>query len=221
MISFLIKKNQLDGCIKNAWVGRMKISDLNTATELDPALQFPYKYRAGLMVEENQVAAAITEIDRILAFKVSANFLELQACWMQLYDHWSSVDDIGSLAVTHQMLENDPRMSLLWFWQSLLLLRPVGPIQLLTVDVPFRMCLISFVDLNNLGSVHIDCGKLDLAIDCYMKALDFKHTRAHQGLARVYHLKNQKTTAYDEMTKLIVKAKSNASANGKRSEYCD
>ncbi|MCI41473.1 ethylene-overproduction protein 1-like, partial [Trifolium medium] len=43
-------------------------------------------------------------------------------CWMQLYDNWSSVDDIGSLAVVHQMLENNPGKSILRFRQSLLLL---------------------------------------------------------------------------------------------------
>lgn len=75
--------------------------------------------------------------------------------------------------------------------------------------------------LNNLGSIYVDCGKLDLAADCYMNALDIKHTRAHQGLARVYHLKNQKKAAYNEMTKLIDKARNNASAYEKRSEYCD
>lgn len=75
--------------------------------------------------------------------------------------------------------------------------------------------------LNNLGSVYVDCEKLDLAADCYMNALNIKHTRAHQGLARVYHLKNQRKAAYDEMTKLIEKARNNASAYEKRSEYCD
>jgi len=75
--------------------------------------------------------------------------------------------------------------------------------------------------LNNLGSVYVDCEKLDLAADCYMNALNIKHTRAHQGLARVYHLKNQRKAAYDEMTKLIEKASNNASAYEKRSEYCD
>ncbi|PKI34114.1 hypothetical protein CRG98_045469 [Punica granatum] len=54
-----------------------------------------------------------------------------------------------------------------------------------------------------------------------MNALNIKHTRAHQGLARVYHLKNQTKAAYDEMTKLIEKAQNNASAYEKRSEYCD
>lgn len=43
--------------------------------------------------------------------------------WMQLYEQWSSVDDIGSLAIIHEMLENEPGKSLLEFRQSLLLLR--------------------------------------------------------------------------------------------------
>jgi hypothetical protein len=44
-------------------------------------------------------------------------------CWMQLYQQWSSVDDVGSLAIIHQMLENEPGKSLLEFRLSLLLLR--------------------------------------------------------------------------------------------------
>lgn len=75
--------------------------------------------------------------------------------------------------------------------------------------------------LSNLGSIYVDCGKLDLAADCYLNALNIKHSRAHQGLARVYHLKNQRKAAYEEMTKLIEKAQYNASAYEKRSEYCD
>ncbi|KAL9667787.1 hypothetical protein QQ045_002155 [Rhodiola kirilowii] len=61
--------------------------------------------------------------------------------------------------------------------------------------------------LNNLWSVYVDCGELDLAADCYINALKTGHTRAHQGLARVHFLKNEKAAAYDEMTKLIKKAK--------------
>ncbi|CAN6467446.1 unnamed protein product [Victoria cruziana] len=75
--------------------------------------------------------------------------------------------------------------------------------------------------LNNLGSVYVDCGNLELAANCYINALNIRHTRAHQGLARVYHLKNERKAAYDEMTKLIEKARNNASAYEKRSEYCD
>lgn len=78
-----------------------------------------------------------------------------------------------------------------------------------------------FQALNNLGSVLVDCNKLDQAADYYTSALNIKHTRAHQGLARVYHLKDQRKAAYDEMTKLIEKAQNNASAYEKRAEYCD
>jgi len=69
--------------------------------------------------------------------------------------------------------------------------------------------------------VYVDCGKLDLAADCYINALKIRHTRAHQGLARVHFLKNDRNAAYEEMTKLIEKARNNASAYEKRSEYCD
>lgn len=329
--------------------GRMKIFDLNTATELDPTLSFPYKYRAVALMEEKQIRASITEIDKIIGFKVSPDCLELRAwffialedyqsalrdirallalepnysmfhgkvsadhlvellsrrvqqwsqadCWMQLYNRWSCIDDIGSLAVIHQMLVNDPHKSLLRFRQSLLLLRlncqkaAMRSLRLarnhssseherlvyegwISYDTGHREEALSKAEesialqrsfeafflkayvladtslnpessayviqlleealkcpsdglrkgqaLNNLGSIYVDCGKLDLAADCYMNALDIKHTRAHQGLARVCHLKNQRKAAYNEMTKLIDKARNNASAYEKRSEYCD
>lgn len=69
--------------------------------------------------------------------------------------------------------------------------------------------------------MYVDCGKLDLAADCYISALKIRHTRAHQGLARVHFLKNDRVAAYEEMTKLIEKARNNASAYEKRSEYCE
>ncbi|EPS74171.1 ethylene-overproduction protein 1, partial [Genlisea aurea] len=156
--------------------GKEKMMDLKTATDLNPTLSYPYKYRAVSLMEEETVDAAISEINRIIHFKVSPDCLELRAwfsilsedyegammdiralmtldpdymmfhgmlhgdrlvellnchvqqrsladCWMQLYDRWSSVDDIGSLAVVHHMLANDPGKSLLRFRQSLLLLR--------------------------------------------------------------------------------------------------
>ncbi|CAK9164175.1 unnamed protein product [Ilex paraguariensis] len=157
-------------------LGKKKNLDLDDATKLDPTLPFPYRYRAVALVEDNQIGAAISEINRIIGFKASPECLELRAwffivledyqaalrdlralltldpthmmfhgrlrgdhliellgqriqqwspadCWLQLYDRWSSVDDIGSLAVIHQMLTNDPGKSLLLFRQSLLLLR--------------------------------------------------------------------------------------------------
>lgn len=92
--------------------------------------------------------------------------------------------------------------------------------RILTVQ-NFKLCSVYHQALNNLGSVYVDCGKLDAAADCYINALKIRHTRAHQGLARVHYLRNDKNTAYAEITKLIEKAKNNASAYEKRSEYCD
>ncbi|KAM3287740.1 ethylene-overproduction protein 1 isoform X1 [Capsicum chacoense] len=329
--------------------GNEKMMDLSTATELDPTLSYPYKYRAVSMVEENRIDAAISEINKVIGFKISPDCLELRAwflialedyegalrdvralltldpqyvmfhgklkgdklvellrhtvqqhsqadCWMQLYDRWSSVDDIGSLAVVRHMLANDPGKSLLLFRQSLLLLRlnshraamrslrearnqATSEHERLVYegwilyDTGYREEAISKAEesisiqrsfeayflkayvlsethsdseaslyviklleealrcpsdglrkgqaLSNLASIYVDVGNLDNAIDCYMNALNIKHTRAHQGLARVYHLKNQRKSAYDEMTKLIEKASYNASAYEKRSEYCD
>ncbi|XWS43879.1 hypothetical protein CRYUN_Cryun16bG0142200 [Craigia yunnanensis] len=330
-------------------VGKEKMLDLGMATELDPTLSFPYKYRAVSLLEDNKIGAAISEINEIIGFKISPDCLDLRAwiliamedyegalrdvralltlepsyvmfhgkmhgdhlvellrplvqqwsqadCWMQLYDRWSSVDDIGSLAVVRHMLENDPGKSLLWFRQSLLLLRlncQKAAMQSLwlarnhstseherliyegwiwydtghreealakaeesisiqrsfeafflkayaladsSLDEESSAYVIQLLEealrcpsdglrkgqaLNNLGSVYVDCEKLDLAADCYVNALNIKHTRAHQGLARVFHLKNQRKAAYDEMTKLIEKVRNNASAYEKRSEYCD
>ncbi|KAE8690386.1 Ethylene-overproduction protein 1 [Hibiscus syriacus] len=329
--------------------GKEKMLDLEMATELDPTLSFSYKYRAVKLLENNKIGAAISEISKIISFKVSPDCLELRAwisiamedyeralrdvralltlepnymmfygkmhgdhlvellrpyvqqwsqadCWMQLYDRWSSVDDLGSLAVVHHMLANDPGKSLLWFRQSLLLLRlncqkaAMRSLRLarnhstseherlvyegwilydtghceealakaeesISIQRSFEAFFLKayaladtsldqessayviqlLLDalrcpsdglrkgqaLNNLGSVYVDCEKLDLAADCYMNALNIKHTRAHQGLARVFHLKNQRKAAYDEMTKLIEKARNNASAYEKRSEYSD
>ncbi|KAI9077796.1 hypothetical protein K1719_040282 [Acacia pycnantha] len=330
-------------------VGKEKMADLTSATELDPTLSFPYKYRAVSLLEENKIGAAISEINKIIGFKVLPDCLELRAwfliatgdyegalgdiralltldpdymmfygnmhgdhlvellnpivqqcsqadCWMQLYERWSCVDDIGSLAVVHHMLANDPGKSLLRFRQSLLLLRlncqkaAMRSLRLArnystseherlvyegwilydtghreealakaeesisiqrsfeafflkayaladtNLDPESSKNVINLLEealrcpsdglrkgqaLNNLGSVYVDCNKLDLAADCYMNALNIKHTRAHQGLARVYYLKNQRKAAHDEMTKLIEKARNNASAYEKRSEYCD
>ncbi|KAK9168067.1 hypothetical protein Syun_000207 [Stephania yunnanensis] len=301
-------------------IGKEKMMDLSIATELDPTLSYPYKYRAVALLQENKVGASISEINKIIGFKVSPDCLELRAwfsiiqedyeaamkdirafltlepnymmfhgkvngdymvdllrkqvqqcsladCWMQLYDRWSSVDDIGSLAVVHQMLENDPGRSLLRFRQSLLLLRlncqkaAMRSLRLarnhssslherlvyegwilydtghreealakaeesISIQRSFEAFFLkayaladtsldpessAYVTqllqealrcpsdglrkgqaLNNLGSVYVDCDKLDLAADCYWSALNIRHTRAHQGLARVFHLKNQR-----------------------------
>ncbi|XP_010937912.2 ethylene-overproduction protein 1 [Elaeis guineensis] len=330
-------------------IGKEKMADLKTATALDPTLSYPYKYRAIALMDDDKVGAAIAEINKILAFKVSADCLELRAwfllsledyegalqdiralmtldpnymmfhgkvhgdqlvealrqrlkqwdmaeCWMRLYDRWSAVDDIGSLAVVHQMLAKEPGNSSLRFRQSLLLLRlncqkaamhslrlarnhstheherlvyegwilydtghreealakaeesiaiqrsfeafflkayALADTSLDTTSSAYVVQLLEQANscasdnlrkgqaYNNMGSIYVDCDMLDEAAECYLKALDIKHTRAHQGLARVCYLKNQKKAAYDEMTKLIEKAKNSASAYEKRSEYCD
>ncbi|KAG6554555.1 hypothetical protein Mapa_003934 [Marchantia paleacea] len=327
--------------------GKDKLADLNKATELDPTLLYPYKYRSASLMDEQKVEPAIVEINRVLGFKVTPDCLELRAyfclalqdyqgatrdvralltldpsfmmysgrvtavqllrllslhvdewtkadCWMQLYDHWSSVDDIGSLAVVHQMLESDPGKGLLFFRQSLLLLRlncPKAAMRSLrlarehasseheklvyegwilydtghreealekaeesiaiqrsfeafflkayaladtSLDPGSSAKVVELLEealkcpsdglrkgqaLNNLGSVYVDCRELKLAADRYVSALKIRHTRAHQGLARVHHLQGDRKSAHEEMTRLIEKARNNASAYEKRSEY--
>lgn len=183
--AYKLMNSLISDCTPSGWMyqerslycnGKEKMMDLSTATELDPTLFYPYKYRAVLQMEENKIAAGIAEIERLINFKVSPDCLELRAwfliaqedyegalrdvrvivsldsnymmfhgklhsdhlvellcqhvqqrdqadCWIELTDCWSAVDDIGSLAVVHHMLSNDPGKSLLLFRQSLLLIR--------------------------------------------------------------------------------------------------
>ncbi|PKU85550.1 ETO1-like protein 1 [Dendrobium catenatum] len=330
--------------------GEKKWENLDKATELDPTLLYPYMFRASYLMKQQNVDAALVEINRVLGFKLALECLELRFClylaledyrsalcdvqtiltlspdyrmfegrvasvllqilvqehveqctiadcWLQLYERWSTVDDIGSLSVIYQMLEMPyAAKGVLYFRQSLLLLRLNCPeaamrsLQLarehatslhdrlvyegwilydtghreeglrkadesISIQRSFEafflkayamadsstdpLCsttVISLLEdalrcpsdrlrkgqaLNNLGSVYVDCGNLDLAADCYMTALRIQHTRAHQGLARVHFLQNNRNSAYEEMTKFIEKARHNASAYEKRSEYCD
>uniref|UniRef100_A0A0D9WW51 BTB domain-containing protein n=1 Tax=Leersia perrieri TaxID=77586 RepID=A0A0D9WW51_9ORYZ len=329
--------------------GDKKLADLDKATELDPTLTYPYMYRATSLMRKKDARLALEEINRLLAFKLALECLELRIClylaledyksaicdihailtlspeyrmlegrvaaskigtllgahveqwntaecWLQLYERWSSVDDIGSLSVIYRMLESDAAKGVLYFRQSLLLLRLNCPeaamrsLQLARqhsateperlvyegwllydtghceealqkaeesisiqrsfeafflkayvladsgVDPSYSATVISLLEdalkcpsdrlrkgqaLNNLGGVYVDCEKLDAAADCYTSALKIRHTRAHQGLARVHFLRNNRDAAYEEMTKLIAKAKNNASAYEKRSEYCE
>ncbi|CAH8301344.1 unnamed protein product [Eruca vesicaria subsp. sativa] len=232
---------------------------------------------------------------RTLVYEHAENWTTAD-CWVQLYEKWSNVDDIGSLSVIYQMLEADAFKGVLYFRQSLLLLRlncPEAAMRSLhlarehassdherlvyegwilydtghceeglkkakqsikikrsfeayflqayalaesSLDPSSSSTVVSLLEdalkcpsdrlrkgqaLNNLGSVYVDCEKLDLAADCYINALKVRHTRAHQGLARVHFLRNDKAAAYEEMTRLIEKAQNNASAYEKRSEYCD
>ncbi|XP_014513872.1 ETO1-like protein 1 [Vigna radiata var. radiata] len=329
--------------------GDVRWKDLEKATELDPTLVYPYMYRSATLMRTENVEGALSEINRILGFKLSLECLELRFfiylaledykaalrdvqailtlcpsykmfegrvaasqlctlvrehvehwttadCWARLYDCWSAVDDIESLSVIYQMLESDAPKGVLYFRQSLLLLRLSCPeaamrsLQLAweqasseherlvyegwilydsghyeeglqkaeesiaikrsfeayflkayaladsSVDSSCSSTVISLLEdalkcpsdnlrkgqaLNNLGSVYVDCGKLDAAEECYVKALKIQHTRAHQGLARVHFLRNDKAAALKEMTNLIERARNNASAYEKRSEYGD
>ncbi|KAG2541505.1 ethylene-overproduction protein 1-like isoform X2 [Panicum virgatum] len=328
-------------------VGKEKQADLQSATELDPTMTFPYKYRACALLEEDKAASAIAEISKVIGFKMATDCLELRAwfylaleeyeltvqdvrailtldpsymmfhgrmhgeqliellrgqvqqwdmadCWMQLYDRWSAVDDIGSLAVVQQMLTREPGNSSLRFRQSLLLLRlncqkaamrslryarnsSVHEHERLvyegwilydsghrdealakaeqsislqrsfeafflkayalgdsSLDTESSLSVVQLLEhanscasdnlrkgqaYNNMGSIFVDCDMLDEAAECYGIALNIKHTRAHQGLARVHYLKNRKQAAFDEMTKLVQIATNSASAYEKRSEY--
>ncbi|PWZ55476.1 Ethylene-overproduction protein 1 [Zea mays] len=328
-------------------VGKEKLADLQAATELDPTMTFPYKYRACALLEEDNAASAIAEISKVVGFKMATDCLELRAwfylaleqcelavqdvrailtldptymmfhgrmhgeqliellrgqvqqwdmadCWMQLYGRWSAVDDIGSLAVVQQMLSREPGNSSLRFRQSLLLLRlncqkaamrslryarnstlheherlvyegwilydsghrdealakaeqSIGLQRSFeafflkayalgdsSLDTESSLSVVQLLEhanscasdnlrkgqaYNNMGSIYVDCDMLDEAAECYGIALNIKHTRAHQGLARVHYLKNRKKVAFEEMTKLVEIASHCASAYEKRSEY--
>ncbi|CAN8253197.1 unnamed protein product [Cochlearia groenlandica] len=353
LMTFLISNHKAQGWMfqeRSLYnVGIEKLKDLATASELDPTLTFPYKYRALMKFEQKQVKESFEEVDRVIQFKLTPDCLELRAwlflatgdresclrdlravlclepkyvvfggkmkddlmdaitvqsidvqseadCWVRLYERWSAVDDVGSLAVVHQMLQNDPSKNFLRFRQSLLLLRlncqgaamrclrmawnlagsqaerlvyegwllyDMGYVdkalakaeKAISTQRSFEAfflkayvladkdlnpdetsCVVQVLEeaikcpsdglrkgqaLNNLGSIYMDCAMLDQAETAYKNALEIKHTRAHQGLARVYFLKNQRKEACEEITKLIEKACNKAAAYEKRSEYCE
>ncbi|KAL6003188.1 hypothetical protein ACLOJK_023411 [Asimina triloba] len=219
-------------------IGKERMVDLYAATKMDPTLTFPYKYRAVMMSEESKIGAAISEMNKILGFKVTTDCLELRAwfslateeyeaalrdiralltldpdymmfhgklrgeqlmemlcqklqpwgavdCWMQLHDRWSCVDDIGSLAVVHQMLQlKDTAMtpSTLRFRQSLLLLRWSGNRSKIEPDLLLEgvgiICKLHVAIENNLqilgtlktGGIGISC-KLHFAFENNLQIL--------------------------------------------------
>ncbi|KAF7142484.1 hypothetical protein RHSIM_Rhsim05G0222600 [Rhododendron simsii] len=57
--------------------------DLDTVTELDPTLPYPYKCRPFSMMEESKIGAAIQEINRIICYRVSPDCPELRA-WFSI-----------------------------------------------------------------------------------------------------------------------------------------
>ncbi|BAT81499.1 hypothetical protein VIGAN_03123100 [Vigna angularis var. angularis] len=79
-------------------MGKEKGVDLDIATELDPSLSFPYKYRALLKAEEKQISARILELDKIIGFKLSPDCLEFRArMFIALKDYDSAIRDIRAL----------------------------------------------------------------------------------------------------------------------------
>jgi len=174
--------------------GDVRWKDLEKATELDPTLVYPYMYRSATLMRTENVEGALSEINRILGFKLSLECLELRFfiylaledykaalrdvqailtlcpsykmfegrvaasqlctlvrehvehwttadCWARLYDCWSAVDDIESLSVIYQMLQSDAAKGVLYFRQSLLLLRYIKKKCFITVsyDLNLRM----------------------------------------------------------------------------------
>nr|TKR98390.1 ethylene-overproduction protein 1-like [Populus alba] len=63
--------------------GKEKLMDLNTATELDPTLPFPYKCRAVLLVQENKLESAISELNKLLVSRSLLIAFELRA-WISM-----------------------------------------------------------------------------------------------------------------------------------------
>ncbi|MCD7454480.1 hypothetical protein HAX54_024972 [Datura stramonium] len=109
--------------------GKEKMMDLSTATELDPTLSYPVQVETvsdGRKIDLDQLYLRLTKYLALGFLLTALSFclvlitledyegaLRDADCWMQLYDRWSSVDDIGSLAVVHHMLANDQGKSLL------------------------------------------------------------------------------------------------------------
>nr|GMD69244.1 ethylene-overproduction protein 1-like [Ipomoea batatas] len=270
-------------------LGKQKILDLDDATKLDPTLSFPYKYRAVAMVEENQIEAAISEINRILGFKVSLDCLELRAwcfiviedyksairdiralltlepnymmfsgkmradhllellglhvqqwspadCWMQLYDRWSSVDDIGSLLNCQKAAMRSLRLALNHSSSKYERLVYEGWI---LYDTGHRKEALSkaeesislqrsfeafFLKAYALADTTLDSESSSYVIQLLEEALrcpsdGLRKGQALNNLGSIYV--DCGKLLIDEMTKLIEKAQNKASAYEKRSEYCD
>ncbi|KAJ7552625.1 hypothetical protein O6H91_06G062200 [Diphasiastrum complanatum] len=75
-----------------------KLADLDKATEMDPTLPYPYKYRAAMLMDKHEGQLAISEINRLLSFKVSADCLELRSLFnLFLEDYKEAMKDIRAL----------------------------------------------------------------------------------------------------------------------------
>ncbi|KAM3291901.1 hypothetical protein P3S67_020190 [Capsicum chacoense] len=82
---------------------KRKTMDLSTASELDPTLSYPYKYKSVSKEEENKFGPAISEIHKILGFKISLDCLELRAWFLIALE-----DNEGALRNVRALLTLDP-----------------------------------------------------------------------------------------------------------------
>ncbi|KAJ7294794.1 hypothetical protein O6H91_Y232100 [Diphasiastrum complanatum] len=76
-------------------MGKGKLADLDEATEHDPKLPYPYKYRAVQFLVEGKFHEAHSEINRILIFKISPDLLEIRVCiCFALHNYAGAVRDL-------------------------------------------------------------------------------------------------------------------------------
>ncbi|PKI39829.1 hypothetical protein CRG98_039776 [Punica granatum] len=151
-------------------------------------------------------------------------------CWMQLYDRWSSEDDIRHCEEGLQKAEDYIKIkrSFEAFFLKAFALADSSrdPSCSSTVVSLLEDTLKCPSDRLRKGQFQVHrfmlvAVSLSLLLLSFAPTFQIRCTRAHQGLARVHYLWNEKAAAYEEMTKLIEKAWNNASAYKKRSEYCE
>ncbi|KAK8565372.1 hypothetical protein V6N12_058935 [Hibiscus sabdariffa] len=78
--------------------GDLRWEDLEKATELDPTLTYPYRYRAASLMMKQNVEAAIAEINRVLGFKLALECLELQFfLYLAIEDYKAAIHDVQAI----------------------------------------------------------------------------------------------------------------------------
>ncbi|XP_068309897.1 ETO1-like protein 1 [Pyrus communis] len=78
--------------------GDKRWEDLEKASELDPTLTYPYMFRAATLMRNQNVQAALAEINRVLGFKHALECLELRFCfYLALEDYKSAICDVQAI----------------------------------------------------------------------------------------------------------------------------
>ncbi|PKI43199.1 hypothetical protein CRG98_036424 [Punica granatum] len=78
--------------------GDKKWEDLESATKLDPTLTYPYMYRAASLMRKQDVQGALSEINRVLGFKLALECLELRFCfYLVIEDYQSAICDVQAI----------------------------------------------------------------------------------------------------------------------------